>query len=325
MDFDYSWKDVTEAQIAALKHAHRSLGGKDEDLPPQDQWHALVVAESQRRAMMVDADMFDYKIGPFDLAEMMLTADNSLWYTQAQAWAKGDTPLKDGRGEKVVKVFQLAGVAICKIVEYGYQDGEWWNVEKIWASAAQRAVALVGIVEAKRLVYELTHVKSAKAAVRAVLMEDIGPVISAGISHLPTLLMPERLERQVARLLSTGQKEASSAAIMEVMAHFDSGIRKKLNRIKREAKAKVHETYEPAECICPTCDNLVAPKGIKPREGHFRNYRGTGACCRGHASYFCTKCNRPHSHASKIGKKHYPDYYGKDWDGTDMEGEKWTG
>ena len=323
MDFDFSWKDPNEAQIAALKYVTQALGGKDEDIPPQPQWHALVVAESQRRAMAVDADMFDYELGPFDLAEMMLTADNSLWYTQAKAWAKGDTPEKDGRGKNVVKSFQFAGASICKIVEYGYRDGVWWDVAKIWPGVPQRAISLVSIVEAKRLTYELTHVRSGAEAVRAVLMEDIGPVISAGISHLPVLLIPEKLERKVYRFLGSGV-DGSAAAIAEVMAHFDPEVRAQLNVIKSKAKEIARKKYEPTECIHPECHSLVAPPGIEPREGHFKNYRGTGACCRGHNSYFCTKCNRPHSHASKIGRQHYPGHYGKDWDGTDMEGNKWT-
>ena len=31
MEWDYTWREPTEAQIAALKHAHHCLGGKDED------------------------------------------------------------------------------------------------------------------------------------------------------------------------------------------------------------------------------------------------------------------------------------------------------
>ncbi|NIV30360.1 MAG: hypothetical protein GWN58_12955, partial [Anaerolineae bacterium] len=57
---------------------------------------------------------------------------------------------------------------------------------------------------------------------------------------------------------------------------------------------------------------------------HYKNYRGTGACQRGHNSYFCTRCNTPHSYTSKTGKAHYERHYGKDWDGTDMEGKKWA-
>jgi len=68
-----------------------------------------------------------------------------------------------------------------------------------------------------------------------------------------------------------------------------------------------------AECIHPDCHNLIAPRGIKPREGHFKNYRGLGACQRGHQSYYCTKCKKPHSHTSKVGKAHFEEHYGCDF------------
>lgn len=63
--------------------------------------------------------------------------------------------------------------------------------------------------------------------------------------------------------------------------------------------------YEPTRCINPECYNLVAPVGTEPAPGHFKNYRGTGACRKGHNAYFCTVCKAPHSYVSGIGKEHY--------------------
>lgn len=62
--------------------------------------------------------------------------------------------------------------------------------------------------------------------------------------------------------------------------------------------------YVPAKCIKPGCDNLVAPVGAAPAAGHFKNYRGTGACQKGHNGYTCSICQRPHSYTSAIGIKH---------------------
>ncbi len=69
-------------------------------------------------------------------------------------------------------------------------------------------------------------------------------------------------------------------------------------------KLRDNMPYQAAKCIKPDCPNLVAPAGKEPQEGHFKNYRGTGACQKGHNSYQCPQCKAPHSYASGIGKKH---------------------
>ncbi|NIV31246.1 MAG: hypothetical protein GWN58_17650, partial [Anaerolineae bacterium] len=63
----------------------------------------------------------------------------------------------------------------------------------------------------------------------------------------------------------------------EVRAYFDPEFGKALRKAERDAREAAHDTYEPTECIHPECQNLVAPTRIKPREGHYKNYRGTGA------------------------------------------------
>jgi len=320
MEFDFSWKKPTEAQVAALEHAHRCLGGKD--LPPQDTWHTIVLAQASGRAHMVDCDRFDYKLNGFDLAEMMLTADGSLWYTQAKAWEKGDTPECEERGKDVIQAFQLAGVTAVAIVEWGYQDGKWWDLEQIFPHPAARAMAVISLIEAVRLVDFMNTPTSAGDMMLRAISDDVGTLLSQGWRLLPKLLVPKLNMRRIKKLLP--RPNGAALAIGEVMALFDPAFRKKLSAVKRGAKAKLHETYEPTECIHPECKNLVGPTGIKPREGHHKNYRGTGACRQGHNSYFCTKCQAPHSFVSKIGRRHYPEHYGKDWDGLDMEGNKWS-
>jgi len=322
MEFDFSWKEPTEAQIAALKHAHRCLGGKKGDLPPQALWHRLVLAQASGRAHMVDCDRYDYELSEFDLAELMLTADASLWYTQAKAWVKGETPGREGRGKDVIKAFQVAGAAAVKIVERGYQDGKWWDLEQIFPHPAARALSIVSIIEAVRLVDLMDTPTSAGDMLLRAISDDLGTVLSQGWRLLPKLLMPGLNMGKIKKLLS--QPNGAALVMAEVTARLDPAFRKRLSAVRRGVKAKLHETYEPTECVHPECENQVAPTGIKPREGHHKNYRGTGACRRGHNSYFCTKCQAPHSFVSKIGRRHYPEHYGKEWDGLDMEGDKWS-
>jgi hypothetical protein len=62
--------------------------------------------------------------------------------------------------------------------------------------------------------------------------------------------------------------------------------------------------YVATKCIKPDCENMVAPVGIKPQAGHFKNYMATGACVKGHNVFTCSKCNKPHSYTSGVGKEH---------------------
>jgi len=322
MDFDYSWREPTGAQLAALEHVYCCLGEKGIPEHPLT-LHQQVLIESNRRVAAVDADILDYGLSPFDLAEMMLTADDSLWYAQAKAWAEGRTPDKDGRGKAVAQAFQLAGAAIVRIVEWGYQDAKWWDLQAMFPDPSKRAIAVCSIIEANRLVYELTHFSRGTSAwdvVRALAANDT-LLISGSFAHLPFLLVPRLDVKKITRLLGTDK--GAALALGEILALFNSEFRKQLSARKQQIRARVSATYEPTKCIHPKCGNLVAPPGIEPREGHFRNYRGTGACQKGHNAYFCTRCHEPHSFASKIGQQHYQKYYGKDFDGTDMTGQPW--
>lgn len=72
-----------------------------------------------------------------------------------------------------------------------------------------------------------------------------------------------------------------------------------------DAIASLAKSREPKKCIKPDCQNLVAPVGMKnPPPNVFKNYCQTGACQKGHNIYFCLKCGKPHSYASKIGIEH---------------------
>lgn len=74
-------------------------------------------------------------------------------------------------------------------------------------------------------------------------------------------------------------------------------------------------------CIKPECDKMVAAPKQKPKDGEIKGYRATGACCRQHATYLCSMCNRLHSYATKVGKAHL-EHRKRDWDESDLERPK---
>ena len=116
MDFDISWLEPTEMQLEAWKHACNAMG-----IPKKDrEWaekgnrhHMLVMHNAIGRSLAVDAEIYNgpaHKMTPYGLAEMMLTAHGSLWFTQAKGWAGGIPPYC--ADEKTTRVFQIAGQAI---------------------------------------------------------------------------------------------------------------------------------------------------------------------------------------------------------------------
>lgn len=278
MDIDMTWRKPSEAQAAALDHAMRyaepalkriNRRGPDQEWTPP--------------------------ITEFHIAEMMCTAESSLWYSQACTWAEG----KGYPAKGADLVWQLAGKAIKELVAHGYQDEKWWDPEKIWTNPNIRATAVLSIVEVTRMTRYLRG-------------RTLG-INSAFFEILPYLVEPRLKVERIIKTLDMGDEGTAAVVLAEVKALYDPDFKKKLDATRAKARKAVHETYEPTACIKPECENLVAPKGIKPRKGHAKNYRGTGACQRGHNSYYCVKCKKPHSHTSKVGKAHYEKYYGGDF------------
>jgi len=306
VEFDMTWKEPTEAQLDAWRHCCRAMKVSKKDM----QWfeedvsrHRLQVSfQSQGRILAVDADQLNNSVHdqtPWDLAEMMWMADKSFWYNQASAWAKGKTP-EYCADEGTSRVFQLGGQAIVSVVDWGYQDGEWWNINKAFSRPGQATIYLGAMVDTCRM----ARLASRKSTY----------ISSAMFTYLPSMILPPRANiRNIERALSMGTEDGAIMAIAEIRSSFDTVYRKIWLKAKREAKAQVAKEYEPIICIHPNCDNLVAPKGITPREGHFKNYRGLNACQRGHQTYYCKKCKKPHGHTSKTGKAHFEKHYGCDW------------
>jgi hypothetical protein len=309
MDFDMSWRDPTEVQLAALDHVCAILGVPEKEHPKNItiSLHQQVMIEASRKAYAVDVELYQEagKLSLFDYAEMILMADQSLWYTQAKRWAEGNTPGKDSWGKDVAMIFAVAGQAIVKIVDWGYQDGKWWNLEAIYPNTTHRATAICFIIEANRLIRVVNTPTSAYDLVTRLMPEGAGYFHSSGLHVFPQLLVPKLNIKYIKKLLSEPNGNGAQLAIAEIAGLFDPAIRKVVNSAKRKAKQEISQTYEPTKCIKPDCENLVAPPGITPREGHYKNYRGTGACQKGHNGYQCSKCGRPHSYASKIGQQHY--------------------
>jgi len=312
MDFDMSWKNPTEAQLAALRYVCEAFKLKDyDDLAKYA--HQNVLDAVTGRALAADAEIYHgapYKFSPYDYAEIILMADGSLWYTQAKAWAEGQTP-SDPRLSEVGDVFKLAGETAKKIVEWGYQDGKWWDIDAIFPHKGKRALYFATILEAVRLVDEANTPTSAMDLISSLCNNNTGTILSSGWRTLPILLMPTFDPDKLKKMATT--KAGVAMLVAEIRASFDAPFRRTLDEARAQARAQIREIYEPAVCIKPGCENLVAPVGITPREGHFKNYRGTGACQQGHNSYWCEKCKVPHSYTSKTGIAHLP-HSGGDYD-----------
>ena len=90
MNIDLTWEHPDEEQNAALELAmKRKIGGLTE----------------------------------FQTAEFIITADKSLWYSQAKAWSEKPP-------EKVAVTWQMACVVIVDIVDSGYNAEKkmWWDM-----------------------------------------------------------------------------------------------------------------------------------------------------------------------------------------------------
>lgn len=345
VEYDTTWREPTEPQLAAWRHACKAMRIPKKDMvwfdtPGRHHWQ--VVHQATGRVFAVDADVFSggpHELTPHDLAELMLLSQKSLWYTQAAGWKDGDTPFmgrmsysKKARmlaratgadkgepeeepfdiGERFQNIFKLAGDIVVKVVDWGYQDGVWWDLTSIYADAAVAALGMTAVLEAVRIIDSVNTPKDGFDTLWRVLSDDTSYMLSQGMRWFPKLLLPRLNTKTLTKMLG-GDTDSAVVATCEVRAEIDPEYRKEWLAIKRKVKAKIGEEYEPAPCVHPNCDNLVAPKGIKPRDGHFKNYRATGACQRGHNSYFCTKCKGPHSHSSKTGKGHFEKHYGCDF------------
>lgn len=294
-ELDLSWKNPSAEQLAALHHVFDAFKVKPNDREFMlKRAHFLVVNAARGRALAVDAEIYSggpHEMSVFDWAEFMVLAPRSLWYSQAKGWIESeDFGIAGARiDDGTAKLWRTAAKAVVEIVDRGCQDGKWWDHGAIWPDPTVRAVTLASIVD---LCINVSKVARSTLAVH-----------SAGFAHLPRLLLPWLNLSQAERWLEMGPGGAV-ALLATLKARWDPEFRKEYNRAKREAKEALRKSYEPIPCVKPDCDNPVAPKGVEPREGHFKNYRGTGACQAGHNSYWCEKCEKPHSFKSKIGEAH---------------------
>lgn len=277
-DFDMSWADPSEAQLAALAHVHKCLGRRMPELPDGLTHSAIVRMEYVGKCLAVDTG-HTYKLSEYDLAEMMCLADKSLWLSEARRWA-GVTPKVDTPESKAAaSVFTSAGDTVTRVVELGFSDGVWWNLAKLW--------------EAREIADRMVKL----------LVLATGRHSSSCWPYIPMLMLPGLSTRKLYGYIASGG-DGFAMATSEIRAHYDADFRKAWNAAKRVAKATVQSTYEPARCIKPGCACAVAPSGIEPRDGHARNWRGTGACCKEHANYWCGKCEKIHSYRTGIGQQH---------------------
>jgi hypothetical protein len=154
------------------------------------------------------------------------------------------------------------------------------EVPETFTAACQFIVDVVNLGYADNVWWDLSKMDAGKVAMGRLLTLDL-------------LQMIRQIRHNSLIVISRG---------FELFAQIvcDKAWRDKVRKV-----ARATQPYMANKCIKPECNNLVAPVGMKPQEGHFRNYRGTGACAKEHANYLCAKCNAPHSYASGVGKKHY--------------------
>lgn len=135
ISFDFTWKEPTERQIKALEYVYNALGIKHQELPNGITHHMLVSQRAMGRALAVDAGVYDgfvHKQTEYDLAELMLLSDKSLWYTQAKSWA-------EKKPDFAPITWQAACKFIVRIIDLGYDEENktWWNLEKLNLSQSQ--------------------------------------------------------------------------------------------------------------------------------------------------------------------------------------------
>jgi len=283
-EWDQTWKHPTQMQLDALRHVMKCNGHSKVQIE-----RGLAADHSMNvrlngigKIAAVEADR-NYQLDEYDQAEAMLLAKHSLWYSQACGWASRNFSF-----DKPVEALAIGGAAIKAVVDWGYQDGEWWNPAKIWPDPLARGINLAMIYEVMRIT--------------RILRQRTLYLTSTWFEHLPMLIVPGYSQTRATDLL--GSVNGSAVLVSELRALYDPEWRKQHNATVKQARAKLHEDYVPAKCIMPECENLVAPKSIEPRDGHCRNYRGLGSCCREHANYPCDKCEAIHSYSTKVGKAH---------------------
>lgn len=297
MDIDYTWNNPSPEQLSALKYVERQIYGKElSDTIPLTH-HQVVVLESSYRASAAETGIYP-ALSEHELAEFVLMAPKSLWYHMAKGWSEGEINEISGDGAK--HAMRVGSEAIVKIVDRGYQDGQWWDTAALWPDTTQRAIVLARILEVARI--------------RKLIADRTMYITSAGLNEFVKLIVPGINLNAAFRLLET---ESGSIRLLSLIKKsIDKDFARMIERAKRDKRNGAHATYEPTKCTKPDCQNQVAPAGVKPREGHFKNYMGKGACCKSHSTYHCSKCNLLHSWTTKTGQSHTAYYAGDNDDST---------
>lgn len=251
-DFDLTWQKPTDPQLEALSFVHRALHGRplpDMRLPH----HLLVKTAASFKAAATDAGQ-SYSLTEYDWAEFVLLADSSLWYTQAKRWQDGDTSGLTGDTDALA----LGGRAISAVVDWGYQNSKWWDIESIWPSMGERVSALAHILDLGRITQNLRQ--------HSML------IVSSGFQMLPRLLLPKLNLREAYKALET--EGGLLALFAALQAHCDPAAEK---RLRQALKANTRP------CINPFCTQ--GPDGV-PKLVNLT--RKSGACCRACMSFECT-------------------------------------
>lgn len=131
MEYDVTWRNPSEAQLAALDYACKALGTKPLKERGVITHHFMVQSEAIGRALMVDSGVA-YKSGmsEYDYAEIILLAEHSLWYVECKNKADKWNACK----------------FIMDVVSLGYRDGKWWDLSRLDEQTVKNGVASLKIL-----------------------------------------------------------------------------------------------------------------------------------------------------------------------------------
>jgi len=96
-------------------------------------------------------------LNEIQLAELIMGAKESLWYLQAQGWAK---MAPTAVAESSRPMFQTGCATVVRIVDSGYDPEikQWWNVRKLYSTEDQWVIAMMVLMDLGAMTQRLPNV-----------------------------------------------------------------------------------------------------------------------------------------------------------------------
>lgn len=275
---DITWRNPTALQMSALDHVFKMAKRKRKE--PVVGHHTMVMLQANANVLAADMESKPIQTGQLQFAGLSEyeLAEALLMFEGSLAYSIikswQKTPEIFGHARNI----GVRGVeAAIKIVESGRQADDWWDIAKLWPDTGERATQMAHVVA----VCKLGTLQSQ--------MFRLLPFFADGLD-IDILRPPLDIKMVTVQLLQRYDK-----SFAKVVADT------------------LQETYVPAKCACPECERMIAPYGIAPRPGDFRNFKNSGACCKEHSHYVCQneRCVLQysgkvayHTYRTKVGQAH---------------------